>query len=392
MAPGGTTPAGDAHPARDTVVVVSALPATHEAFLVPQAAALADHGHRVVGVANGLSTSPAAAAYDTVHDIPLSRRPTGRDAARATAAIRRILLEEQADLVWLHTSAAAAVGRVAAASLPRRQRPLVVVMAHGFNFGSVRRGARGLGHRELERFLSMVTDHLQTVNREDYELARRMLGRTAANTELTRGVGVDVDALVAARADRDRARAELGLGDDDRAVLSVGVLDPDKRTGDAIDAVGRLGPPHRLFVVGTGPERAHLEAQAARLPAGTVTFLGDREDVPALLAAADVLVHPSSREGLPTAVLQAQAAGLPVVGARVRGTADLLTGGAGLLHPVARPDRLAESITRVLDDQELRDRVVRIGQRRAAHYRVDQATMAALSISLCLSARKHRRR
>src|SRR5206468_11016146 len=99
----------------------------------------------------------------------------------------------------------------------------------------------------------------------------------------------------------------------------------------------------RFLVVGDGEERKRLEEQATRLGLRqAVVFLGARDDVPRLLAAADVYVHPSLFEALPTSLLEAMATGLPVVATRVGGVPEIVAHGrTGLLVEAGRPDELA---------------------------------------------------
>ena len=185
-------------------------------------------------------------------------------------------------------------------------------MAHGFHFGSVTSTAMSRAYHAVEWSLSSITDLLQTVNEEDYRRALRFPGRSTANTVLTRGVGIDVDRLQRARAERERSRRLLRLDDADFAVFVVGDLNPEKRVADAVHTVASLGDRAQLLVVGHGPQRAELERLADGVGGRRARFLGFRRDLPGLLSAADVLVHASSREGLPTVVLEAQAMGVAV--------------------------------------------------------------------------------
>lgn len=119
----------------------------------------------------------------------------------------------------------------------------------------------------------------------------------------------------------------------------------------------------RLVLVGDGPERARLERQASshRLD---VWFLGARNDVPALLAAADVVVLASLHEGLSNSLLEAMAAGKPVVATDVGGNREAL-GGTGLLVPPFDASRLAAAIERLLHDPHLAGRLGELAHERA---------------------------
>jgi glycosyltransferase involved in cell wall biosynthesis len=106
-------------------------------------------------------------------------------------------------------------------------------------------------------------------------------------------------------------------------------------------------------IAGDGPDRAALESRAAQLGVSSrVRFLGHRRDVPALLAVADLFVLPSLYEGFPLSVLEAMAAGVPVVATAVGGTDELVSSDTGTLVAPADPRALADGIRTVLADRE----------------------------------------
>ncbi|MCO5998399.1 glycosyltransferase [Actinoallomurus rhizosphaericola] len=134
-------------------------------------------------------------------------------------------------------------------------------------------------------------------------------------------------------------------------ILCVANLLPYKGHRYLLDAVALLrtrGSACTLVLAGDGPERAALEDQAARLGID-VRFLGTRTDIRGLLARADVVVLASLEEGMSNAVMEAMAAGRPVVATDVGGTRELLDG-RGVLVPPASPDALADGIERLLSD------------------------------------------
>ncbi|WP_246383148.1 glycosyltransferase [Nocardioides stalactiti] len=123
---------------------------------------------------------------------------------------------------------------------------------------------------------------------------------------------------------RDRARAELGLAPDRVVGLCLARLVDQKRHDLLLDAWGGVADRSTLLVAGDGPHRGRIEAAVQRAGYGEgVRVLGARTDVPRLVAASDFLVLPSDWEGLPVSVLEALAAGLPVVASRVGGLVDL---------------------------------------------------------------------
>ncbi len=130
---------------------------------------------------------------------------------------------------------------------------------------------------------------------------------------------------------RERLRTALGLRPDDHLVLTVGRMTEQKGYGDLLEAIPtviRHVPQARFLWAGDGPLREALRARirAQRL-AAHVHLLGRRDDVPGLIAAADLFVLPSRFEGLPLAALEAMAAGVPVIGTRVCGLSEVICDG-----------------------------------------------------------------
>lgn len=153
-------------------------------------------------------------------------------------------------------------------------------------------------------------------------------------------------------------RTELTRRDTGPVVLTVARLDGQKGITHLLDAVTTV--PHASFAIaGDGPNRAALEARAAALGVSDrVRFLGHRRDVPSLLAAADLFVLPSLYEGLPLSVLEAMAAGVPVIATAIGGTDEVVRDGeTGTVVPAADSDALAAAISRTLAD---RDRASRL--------------------------------
>jgi glycosyltransferase involved in cell wall biosynthesis len=157
-------------------------------------------------------------------------------------------------------------------------------------------------------------------------------------------------------------RSELGVPPDARLVGTVGRLIERKGGYDLLEAwpdVVPVYPDAHLLFVGDGPERSGLEGAAERHGvADSVTFVGTSEDVPELLDAMDVFVFPSHFEGLPGALIEAMAAGLPIVATECTGNVELLSDGTtATLVPVRDPSTLAEHLEMVLSGEQLRSRM-----------------------------------
>lgn len=340
------------------LLVVSTVAETLEGFFLPHADHFRSRGWIVDAAAHGAASNPGCLrAYDRAFDVPWSRDP--RDVRRqlqGAVAIRRLLRDGSYDIVHMHTPVASLLTRLAAASLGRRVRPKLVYTAHGFHFHAQGSVAGNLVFGAIERLAGKWTDRLVVTNQEDRRTARSRSIAGPGSMRFIPGVGVDLDVYrptedIGLRA---RVRDELGIPIDAPFLLVVAELNTEKRHRDAISALALMD--HRtahLVLAGAGPLETHLRLLGRQLLlTDRLHLLGYRADVPSLMNAADVLVLPSSREGLSRSVIEAQAVGLPVLGADVRGIRDLLDQDRGVLYPVGDVRRMAEALDRLLQQPE----------------------------------------
>ena len=172
------------------------------------------------------------------------------------------------------------------------------------------------------------------------------------------------------RITRDAARQELALPTDKPIVGAVGRLVPVKDHACLVEAVallGREGLQPMLVIAGDGPLRGATEERASALGIEhQVRLLGHRNDIERVLAALDVFVLPSRSEGLNNTILEAMAAGLPVLATRVGGADEMVVDGAtGLLVEAGAPEKLATALRRLLSDPAMAATMGRAGRARA---------------------------
>jgi glycosyltransferase involved in cell wall biosynthesis len=183
--------------------------------------------------------------------------------------------------------------------------------------------------------------------------------------------GIDLSLYGEDPPSRARIRDEMGVAEEACAALMLGRLHPEKGHETAIRAlreVRREHPGACLWIAGSGSLGPELCTLVERMALGdAVRFLGERDDVPALLQAADLLLQPSQREGLSNAVLEAMAAARPVIASAVGGLPDLLREGeCGRLTPPGDADALAREWSRVAGDPVERRELGRRARERAA--------------------------
>ncbi len=335
------------------LLLVTTIPETLEAFLLPFAEHFRAAGWTVGGMANAARGNAACQrAFDRLHDVAWSRNPLAPANLRAAGAVRAVVAAEGYDLVHVHTPVASFVTRYALRRNP--QRPAVVYTAHGFHFHDGGHPLANAVFRILERQAGAWTDELVVINREDEAAARRYGIVPADRLHFIPGIGIDVtgwEARPVPPGAVEAVRAELQMPAAAPLLLMIAEFTPNKRQADALQAFARLPreagggvAPHLVFA-GVGPTLDDARRLAEQLGVvDRVHFLGYRRDVPVLLRAADLLLLTSAREGLPRSVMEAMVLGTPVVASDVRGVRDLVGDGHGKLVRVGDVQGLCDAI------------------------------------------------
>jgi glycosyltransferase involved in cell wall biosynthesis len=259
--------------------------------------------------------------------------------------------------------------------------PRIAYTCHGFLFnqpGPLWRRAAALG---MEFLGARLTGRFLTVSTEEAEDARRLLRVRA----LPAGNGRDPSRFRPDPAARARIRAALGVPEDRVAVVVVSRLVRHKGHPELLAAM-RDVPGAELWVVGERLPSDHGEDLepyfAASGLGGRLRRLGYREDIPAILAAADIFALPSHFEGLPMSVIEAMLTGLPVVATRVRGPREqVVEGETGLLVSPAQIPPLSAALRRLAADPDLRRAMGAAGRARALD-RYDEARVVARTLDL----------
>jgi len=270
---------------------------------------------------------------------PVPAAPEGLAGARRVPELVRMLRAERPVVFHAHlTWPLAAKYPLAAAVLARV--PAVVATVQLYPDFTMSRST-SLQHRLLaagiDRYIAVSADIAARLVRE--------LHRPAAKLEVIH------NGVAAGNVSRPDAALRCALGGGERIVLAAGRLTPQKGFDALVRAVP-LVPGARFAVAGDGPERAHLEAAAEALGVGDrIRFLGRRDDVPRLLAAADVFAAPSLWEGTSLAIVEAMLAAKPVVATAIAGTTEqIVDGESGLLVPPDDHEALAAALRSVVGD------------------------------------------
>ncbi len=273
------------------------------------------------------------------------------------------------DVVHTHSSKAGIVGRIAARLAGV---PVVVHTIHGWGFNGEQPTHVSRFYVWLEKLCARHCGALIVVG-SAYRDEGLALGIGHARQYLLIRSGIEVETYRDVAMERAAARRRIGVPEAAVVVGNVGRLSPPKCPEvmvAAFDLLARQRADARLVLVGDGWQRAELEAEVHRRGlAERVHLLGLRRDVPELLRAFDVFTLSSSREGLPRTVLQAMAAGLPVVCTRAGAVADaVLDGETGWIVEVGDAPGLGERLIRLAQDPDLARRMGERGRARVDEF------------------------
>jgi len=281
---------------------------------------------------------------------------------KAYGAIRRILKDEKVDLVHTHSSKAGILGRYAARSA---EVPHVIHTVHGWGFHPRQLAPVRWLYQALERRAAKLTDRIIAVSDEN---RRTGLFSGIGKKDQYRVIHSGIDPRLYRLSPPAVVQARKEFGELDRPrILVLSNFKNQKSPLDVVlagEALKPLCPNFLLLWAGDGPLREKIEKEIVKRGLReNFRLLGWREDVGNLLAAADVLLLTSLYEGLPRVVLQAMAAGKPVVATRVSGTPEAVEEGVtGFLHPPHDIPRMAQSLERILKDRALGKRMGQAGQ------------------------------
>lgn len=307
---------------------------------------------------------------EKVYNVPFARSPKSPDNLKAYKKLKKIIDDGHYDIVHCNTPMGGIVTRLAARDA-RKNGTIVFYTAHGFHFYQSAPKKNWMVYYPIERFFAEhYTDKLITITAEDYKLASE---KFKCKVERIHGVGVDEKRYFPVdEAEKLRCREKLGFRADQKIILNIGELLPNKNQQMAIRmmvGIVKEYPDALLLIAGNGPEKENLEGLITELGLennvrllGYVTNLQDYQHI------TDVCVACSNREGLPLNIVEAMMSGTPVVASVNRGHRELIQDGKnGFLVKVDDTDRMSQRV-RTLFDADMREKVVSNALSYAADY------------------------
>jgi glycosyltransferase EpsD len=351
-------------------------------FHVPYMQYFQDRGFSV-HIACGAGEAPAC--VDRHFLIAFERSPLKLKNIASYRGLKKLINENAYDIIHCHTPVASVLTRLAARRA-RKRGTIVIYTAHGFHFYKGAPHLFAFVYRTVEKWLSRCTDILITINEEDFAAVSRYGFRPALGAYKVPGVGVDGTRFHPHTAESRRAvREQNGIAADAFVLIFAAEYNRNKNQAMLLRTVSLLKesiPGILLLLPGDGPLQPEYERLASELNiSGHVRLLGCRTDIDVLLAAADVAVSSSRREGLGINLVEAMLTGLPVAATRIRGHVDIVKDGvSGFLIPPDDAPAMAEKLLALYNSPALRHEMGRKAISAAQPYRLESAQAETVRI------------
>jgi glycosyltransferase involved in cell wall biosynthesis len=261
------------------------------------------------------------------YHVPIPRNPNKMgEILNSYNSLKKLIEYNNYDIVHCQSPIGGVLARLASKK-NRENKTTVIYTAHGFHFYKGAPVRNWMIYYPIEKIMSKYTDILITINKEDYNIANKLLCK---NIKYINGIGIDTsreNSLI----DRSTKRQELGIKNDAILLTSVGELSDRKNHRVILNALSRIDNENIIYMIcGTGSLEDELKKLVVELGlVGRVVFAGYRTDIHEILNVSDCFVFPSVQEGLPVALMEAMAVGLPVICSKIRGNTDLVVENKG---------------------------------------------------------------
>ncbi len=315
-----------------------------------------ENGYEVHVATNGDEEIPYC---DKKNKICFERSPLKINNLKAIKQLKKVIMNEQYDIIHTHTPMGSVVTRLAAKKARKKFGTRVIYTAHGFHFFKGASLKNWLLFYPVEKYLSKFTDTLITINQEDYELAQSKFTK-CKDIEYVPGVGIDENKFNFDFSDEDKLnlKKSLGLKEDDFVLIYPAEVSKRKRHIWLINTLSIMlkeNPNIHVLL----PGKDSLNGKANQLVnklglARQIHLLGYRKDIPKLLKISDLAISTARQEGLPVNIMEAMYIGLPIVASNCRGNRDLVSDGKnGYLVELEDSERFSDCIKKLSINNDL---------------------------------------
>ncbi|QDQ01315.1 glycosyltransferase family 4 protein [Lysinibacillus fusiformis] len=312
-------------------------------------------------------------------DIPFSRSPLNIQNLNAFKALKALFKTEKFELVHVHTPVAALLTRRAFKSSGYGE---IIYTTHGFHFFKGAPRQNWFVYYTAEKLAAKWTDHLITINEEDYKNAHKLL--SAEKISYVHGVGVEITSEILTEDEKDNLKKQLGLSSKSVVISCIAELNANKNHQFILrnwQLLKRDCPQLELLIIGTGESENDLKDYVSKEQLSGVHFLGFRKDVPNLLQISDIVTLLSHREGLPKSIMEAMVARVPCVVTNTRGLRDLIKSNEnGYVVNHEDDHALIAAFTELCQSEALRDEMGKCAKQMVKPFLLDNVLQEYIPI------------
>lgn len=299
-----------------------------------------------------------------IHDIPFARASL-KNNFNCIAQIRKLLVTEKFDLVHCHTETGGILTRISSGVAPESK---YIYTPHGMSFYKGSSIKSQMVYRPIEKWICSRMDINIAMNAEELEVLK---GWNASKAFFVHGVGIELDKYQNSKVDIAEKRKSFGIPEEAFLMLAVGELNENKNHKIILESMEMLKDDENLYLLicGEGALRNALLNQADIYGIkNRVILAGFRYDMQEIFPIANCLIFPSYHEGLPVSVMQAMAAGLPVICSKIRGNTDLIKTNGGILCNPNSSEDFRNAIIKLKNDESLRNMMSKTNRCNSVKY------------------------
>lgn len=315
---------------------------------------------------------------DYQYSISIARSPFSLKNIKAYFELKKLLTENQYDIIHCHTPLGGVIGRLAAKRFWKKSKIKVIYTAHGFHFYKGASLVNWIFYYSVEKWLAKYTDIIVTINEEDFNRAQHFHNKKLSIYKID-GVGVNLQKFFPIQSEEEKKllRQNKNFTMKDFILLYTAEFIPRKNHKLIFDILPNLKkniPELKVIFCGKGKLLEYYKSFSANNNMDYITFTGYTKDVADYCRISDLLVMPSFQEGLPMGMIEAIATGLPVVASNIRGHCDVIENNVnGFLINLDKKEEFFNSIIKLYNSPELRKKMGNENIQKAKKYSVDLA-------------------
>lgn len=349
-------------------------------FHIPYMKYFQSQGYEVWAAGTGVENREILEALQVkCVDISFSRNPLSMQNINAFKTLKKLFKTEKFELVHVHTPVASLLTRRAFKS---SRHGKIIYTAHGFHFFEGAPKQNWLIYYTAEKLAAKWTDHLITINEEDYKNANKLL--PAEKVSYVHGVGVEITSKILSEDEKENLKKQLGLSNESVVISCIAELNANKNHQFILrnwQLLKRDCPQLELLIIGIGESENELKDYVSKEKLSGIHFLGFRRDVPNLLQISNIVTLLSHREGLPKSIMEAMVASVPCVVTNTRGLRDLIKNNRnGFVVNHEDDNALIAAFTKLGQSEALRDEMGKCAKQLVEPFLLDKVLQEYISI------------